>query len=89
MWMRDSVSLRDISTLASSTEDLPLVPYGFWGAYTRWTMQSNSYGPEYKLKYRERRWSPEDLLWKDIFDPNKKDNIDTSLAPAEMEIKLH
>lgn len=35
------------------------------------------------------RGSPEDHFKRIFFDPNKKDNKDTSLAPVETEIKFH
>lgn len=74
MWICDSVCIQDDYTLANGTEDLPLVLYGFWGAYTGWAMQSDSYASEYKWKCIERRGWPEGSLRKQMFDPNKKDN---------------
>lgn len=62
--------------------------YGFRGVHIERAMQFNSCAQKYEPKRSERRGSPEDLFWKDMSDPNEKDNLGTTLAPVKMEIKV-
>lgn len=59
--------------------------YCFQGAYTGLAKRPNS---SHNMNKNAVRGSPEDALWKDVFDSNKKDNS-MSLTSVELEMKLH